>query len=156
MAGENVAADTAVRVSKLLTQSYLEMIEGQCRDLQFEQRATIGAQEYLDMIALKTGALIRSSLVIGATIATDDPEILAGVARFGTAIGRLFQIRDGLPGYLGRRGRNPANPPIATSYNAKRVTRSCTLFNRLKERIETNSCAFTPSGNVGLKPTLTE
>lgn len=101
MAGENVPADTAVRVSKLLTQSYLEMIEGQCRDLQFEQRATIGAEEYLDMIALKTGALIRSSLVIGATIATDDPEILAGVARFGTAIGRLFQIRDDYLGIWG-------------------------------------------------------
>ena len=101
MVGENVRADTAVRVSNLLTQSYLEMIEGQCRDLEFEQRATIGEQEYLDMIALKTGALIRCSLVIGATIATEDPEVLAGVARFGTAIGRLFQIRDDYLGIWG-------------------------------------------------------
>ena len=101
MSSDKVPADTTVQVSHLLTQSYLEMIEGQCRDLQFEQRATIGAEEYLDMIALKTGALIRSSLVIGATIATDDTEILESVARFGTAIGRLFQIRDDYLGIWG-------------------------------------------------------
>jgi geranylgeranyl diphosphate synthase type I len=100
-AGRNVPADTTIRVSELLTQSYLEMIEGQCRDLQFEQRDTIAADEYLDMIALKTGALIRSSLVIGATIATDDPETLEAVARFGRAIGRLFQIRDDYLGIWG-------------------------------------------------------
>ena len=102
----NVPADTTIQVSNLLTQSYLEMIEGQCRDLQFEQRAVIGpgsvaADEYLDMIALKTGALIRSSLVIGATIATGGTETLEGVARFGRAIGRLFQIRDDYLGIWG-------------------------------------------------------
>lgn len=98
---DSVAASTAIRVSGLLTESYLEMIEGQCRDLQFEQRETIGTDEYLDMIALKTGALIRSSLVIGATVATRDAEVIEGIARFGRAIGRLFQIRDDYLGIWG-------------------------------------------------------
>ncbi len=96
-----VVSDTAVRISRLLTQSCVEMIEGQCRDLQFEQRETIGTDEYLDMIALKTGALIRSSLVIGATVATQDADTINGVARFGRAIGRLFQIRDDYLGIWG-------------------------------------------------------
>ena len=96
-----IPAAATVRVSELLTQSYLEMIEGQCRDLQFEQRATIDPDEYLDMIALKTGALIRSSLVIGAAIAANDPATAAGMARFGRAIGRLFQIRDDYLGIWG-------------------------------------------------------
>ena len=98
---EAVPAITSVRVSGLLTESYLEMIEGQCRDLQFEQRETIRTDEYLDMIALKTGALIRSSLVIGAVLATDDSDTIDGVARFGRAIGRLFQIRDDYLGIWG-------------------------------------------------------
>ena len=97
----NVPAVTTIRISQLLTQSYLEMIEGQCRDLEFERREVIASDEYLDMIALKTGALIRSSMVIGATIATGDGEILEGVARFGRAIGRLFQIRDDYLGIWG-------------------------------------------------------
>lgn len=96
-----VPPSTTIRVSQLLTQSYLEMIEGQCRDLEFEKREVIASEEYLDMIALKTGALIRSSMVIGATIATDDVETLEGVARFGRAIGRLFQIRDDYLGIWG-------------------------------------------------------
>ena len=96
-----IPAAVAVQVAGLLTQSCLEMIEGQCRDLQFERRAVIGIDEYLDMIALKTGALIRSSLVIGATIATGDADTIAGVARFGRAIGRLFQIRDDYLGIWG-------------------------------------------------------
>ena len=98
---DSVPASTAIRVSGLLTESYLEMIEGQCRDLQFEQRETIGADEYLDMIALKTGALIRSSMVIGATVATQDGPTIDGIARFGRAIGRLFQIRDDYLGIWG-------------------------------------------------------
>ena len=92
---------TAIRVSDLLTESYLEMIEGQCRDLQFEERRTIGADEYLDMIALKTGALIRSSMVIGATVASENAEVIQGIARFGRAVGRLFQIRDDYLGIWG-------------------------------------------------------
>ena len=96
-----IPAATAIRVSGLLTDSYLEMIEGQCRDLQFEQRNAIAADEYLDMIALKTGALIRCSLEIGVAIATDDAAAIRDVARFGRAVGRLFQIRDDYLGIWG-------------------------------------------------------
>lgn len=96
-----IPAHTAIRVSGLLTNSCLEMIEGQCRDLQFEQRSAIAADEYLDMIALKTGALIRCSLEIGAAIATDDADTIREVARFGRAVGRLFQIRDDYLGIWG-------------------------------------------------------
>jgi geranylgeranyl diphosphate synthase type I len=99
--GSGVPPDTVIRVSQLLTQSYLEMIEGQCRDLEFERRETIESGEYLAMIALKTGALIRSSMAIGAAMATDDPETMENVAQFGRAIGRLFQIRDDYLGIWG-------------------------------------------------------
>ena len=96
-----IPAHTAIRVSGLLTNSCLEMIEGQCRDLQFEQRSAIATDEYLDMIALKTGALIRCSLEIGAAIATDDADTIRDVARFGRSVGRLFQIRDDYLGIWG-------------------------------------------------------
>lgn len=99
--GAPIPAATAIRVSGLLTDSYLEMIEGQCRDLQFEQRSAIAANEYLDMIALKTGALIRCSLEIGVAIATADDDTIRDVARFGRAVGRLFQIRDDYLGIWG-------------------------------------------------------
>ena len=96
-----VAPDTAVRVSRILTEGYLEMIEGQCLDLGFEARTTITTDEYLHMIACKTGALIRSAVEIGAVLASDDPEVTAAFASFGNYLGRAFQIRDDYLGVWG-------------------------------------------------------
>ena len=95
------APDTSVRVSRLLTEAYLEMIEGQCLDLGFEARSNVTTDEYLHMIACKTGALIRSSLEIGAVLASDDPRITGAFAQFGGYLGRAFQIRDDYLGVWG-------------------------------------------------------
>ena len=101
----DVAPETALKVSGLLTESYLEMIQGQCLDLAFETSTTIGTQDYLQMIACKTGALIRTGLEIGASLATPDPAALAAFSEFGISLGRAFQIRDD---YLGIWGEEAA------------------------------------------------
>lgn len=97
----DVAPEVALKVSNILTESYLEMIEGQCMDLGFESRASIAADDYLQMIARKTGALIRCSLQIGAILAADDPETTEAFANFGNYLGRAFQIRDDYLGVWG-------------------------------------------------------
>jgi geranylgeranyl diphosphate synthase type I len=86
--------ELALKVSQLLTASYLEMIQGQCMDLVFEGRSRVTPAEYLDMIAGKTGALIRSGLEIGALLANVDPASMEVFSRFGSALGRAFQVRD--------------------------------------------------------------
>ena len=95
------SAEIPVRVSQLLTDNYLEMIEGQCLDLSFESRTVITTEEYLDMIGRKTGALIRSGLEIGALAATRDPAAFQAFSRFGDCLGRAFQIRDDFLGIWG-------------------------------------------------------
>lgn len=90
-----------LRVSQLLTASYLEMIDGQCMDLAFESRTNITADEYLKMIACKTGALFRSGLEIGASLSTEDLSTIEAFSRFGRSIGRAFQIRDDYLGVWG-------------------------------------------------------
>ncbi|MCH8896721.1 MAG: polyprenyl synthetase family protein [Chloroflexi bacterium] len=97
----NVAPKVTLQVSQILTESYLEMIEGQCLDLGFESRVDITTDDYLRMIACKTGALIRSSLHIGALLATDDRDTADAFARFGNFLGRAFQIRDDYLGIWG-------------------------------------------------------
>ena len=112
------AAETLLKVSQLLTDSYLEMIQGQCLDLAFESRTDITTQEYLQMIAYKTGSLIRSGLEIGALLATQDQATLQAFSRFGSCLGRAFQIRDD---FLGFGGTRP--PPVrrrATTSGAER------------------------------------
>ena len=90
-----------LKVSQLLTASYLEMIEGQCMDLAFESQVYITAAQYLNMIACKTGALFRSGLEIGASVATADAADVDAFSRFGSNIGRAFQIRDDYLGIWG-------------------------------------------------------
>ena len=99
----DVAPETTLHVSRLLTNSYLEMIQGQCLDVAFESSTTIGTQDYLHMIACKTGALIRTGLEIGASLATDDPATLAAFSRFGGSLGLVFQMRDDYLGIWGDR-----------------------------------------------------
>ena len=95
--------NTALRVSQILTESYLEMIQGQCLDLAFEASTTITSENYLQMIAYKTGALIRSGLEIGALLATGDPggKTFTAFSRFGNCLGRAFQVRDDFLGIWG-------------------------------------------------------
>ena len=112
VAGGDVPPETALRVSQILTESYLEMIQGQCLDLDFESKTDIAAGEYLQMIAYKTGALIRSGLEIGALLATDDQIAIQAFSRFGSGIGRAFQIRDDFLGIWGDQaatGKPPGN-----------------------------------------------
>ena len=96
-----VSPKLAIQISTILTESYLEMIEGQCRDLVFEKTTDIKVDEYLRMIALKTGALIRSSVLIGSLVAKEDSMHNIAVVDFGNYIGRAFQIRDDFLGIWG-------------------------------------------------------
>ena len=101
VARANVPDVTAIRVFDILTESYLEMIQGQCMDLDFESRTDIKSEEYLYMIACKTGALIRSALQIGALLATEDPATVKAFAEFGNHLGQAFQVRDDYLGICG-------------------------------------------------------
>ena len=84
-----------------LTQAYLEMIEGQYLDISFEGQNEIGLRQYLDMIARKTGALIRCSLTMGATVGSPDGAVSDAFRESGKALGFIFQVRDDILGIWG-------------------------------------------------------
>ena len=98
---QGVSQDVVLQVSGILTDSYLAMIEGQCLDLQFESRTDITTDEYLHMIACKTGALIRCGLETGALLADGDRPVVRAFANFGEGLGRAFQLRDDYLGIWG-------------------------------------------------------
>ena len=96
-----VDPDRALAAGEALTAAYLKMIEGQYLDLDYEGRPDIGMYDYLDMISCKTGALITSSLKLGALIATRDQATIDAFVRCGESLGRVFQIRDDVLGVWG-------------------------------------------------------
>ena len=96
-----VDPDRALAVAEALTEAYLSMIEGQYLDIDYEGRPDISVDDYLDMVSRKTGALITSSLKLGALIGTRDRSTVDAFVRSGQALGRIFQIRDDVLGVWG-------------------------------------------------------
>tara|TARA_Y100000590_G_scaffold258072_1_gene289759 strand:- start:83 stop:715 length:633 start_codon:yes stop_codon:yes gene_type:complete len=99
-----IQSDHNVALSKLLTNAYMSMIMGQCEDLSFESADYVSVQMYLDMIAGKTGALIQSSIMMGALSATKELDQAKKFEEIGFLLGQAFQIRDDYLGVWGDSG----------------------------------------------------
>ncbi len=105
-------------VAALMTQAYLEMIEGQYLDMRYEGRSDITLDDYMSMISRKTGALIRCSLVAGATIGFRSPAAVEAFEASGRAFGMVFQVRDD---YLGVWGDEAATgKPVGADIRRKK------------------------------------
>ncbi|MCH8309463.1 MAG: polyprenyl synthetase family protein [Chloroflexi bacterium] len=93
--------ERALSAGSLLTEAYLEMIEGQYLDLQYEGRHDIAMSDYLNMISRKTGALIRCSLNLGAVVGAHEQGVADAFKECGRAMGYVFQIIDDVLGVWG-------------------------------------------------------
>lgn len=83
-------------VLDLFSTTAIEICEGQQYDVEFESRNNVCADEYLEMIRLKTAVLLACALKTGALIggaSAKDAELLYD---FGINIGLAFQLKDDL------------------------------------------------------------
>ena len=101
LAEQAVSPDRIAQASASLTRSSLEMMEGQYLDLEFEKRTEVNTDDYLDMIARKTGALIACTMEMGVLIGSGDTATASVFARTGRHLGHLFQVRDDILGVWG-------------------------------------------------------
>jgi geranylgeranyl diphosphate synthase, type I len=101
LAASNGDNTRSLRVLRSVSAATLEVLEGQCRDLEMEGRLDVTPRAYLRMVRAKTGALIGASLEAGATIAgaNDDDVRLFRLA--GRLLGTAFQMRDDWLGFWG-------------------------------------------------------
>jgi geranylgeranyl diphosphate synthase type I len=97
-----LGADPAVvlEVAALLHDCCLSLVEGQYLDLAFESREDVTTENYLTMISGKTGALIATSVEIGALLGGGRAS-RAAWQEFGAQVGRAFQIVDDVLGVWG-------------------------------------------------------
>ncbi len=68
--------------------------EGQQVDMNFESRATVSVDEYIDMIRLKTAVLLGGLMKIGALIAGAGQKDADLLYNFGEQLGIAFQLQD--------------------------------------------------------------
>lgn len=73
-----------------------EVCEGQQMDMDFETRADVSSEEYLEMIRLKTAVLLASSMKIGALAGGATSQDAKALYEYGTLIGMAFQLQDDL------------------------------------------------------------
>ena len=83
-------------VLDLFSQTAAEICEGQQFDVDFENRSEVKADEYLEMIRLKTAVLLGCALQCGAWIGGAGEEDARNLYDFGINIGLAFQLKDDL------------------------------------------------------------
>ncbi len=68
--------------------------EGQQMDMDFEKRETVGMDEYVNMITLKTSVLLAASLKLGAILGGAGEGNQQHLYEFGKNLGIAFQVQD--------------------------------------------------------------
>lgn len=88
-------------IRRLMNRAFLQVAHGQCLDVAYEERKTVGVNDYLKMIDLKTAALVEAAAGIGASLAGIKTVELGKVKRFGRRLGLAYQIYDDMVGIWG-------------------------------------------------------
>jgi len=89
------------RALKVLSEAAVYISRGQALDMLFETSWDVSITDYLNMIRLKTGALIEAAARIGAIAADARQEVEDALGLYGCFTGIAFQIRDDILGVFG-------------------------------------------------------
>jgi geranylgeranyl diphosphate synthase, type I len=88
----------ALFIASSLQETALALTEGQYLDMTFESRSSVTAEQYFQMIGLKTGALITFSCVAGAVVGDGADDQVDALRSFGRHFGLAFQLFDDIRG----------------------------------------------------------
>lgn len=91
---EKYEAGKYKKLNTLLNKTAIEVCEGQQMDMDFETANDVSAEDYLEMIRLKTAILLGAALQFGGIISNAKEEDLINIYRFGENLGIAFQIQD--------------------------------------------------------------
>lgn len=82
------------RVMEVFNRMSIEVYEGQALDMEFEHRDDVTPDEYVEMIRLKTGALLGACAEIGGILSGCDEKVCSHLRAYGENLGIAFQIED--------------------------------------------------------------
>ncbi len=83
-------------ILKIFNETAIQVCEGQMMDMDFEKRNDVSEDQYLQMIGLKTSALLAASMKIGAVTGGADNINADTIYNFGYNLGLAFQLQDDL------------------------------------------------------------
>jgi geranylgeranyl pyrophosphate synthase len=82
-------------------QAFTGIVNGVLIETDMVNQKNLTVSDYINMISLKTGALIEKSILIGATYAKVDERFLKDLSIYGINLGIIFQIIDDILGTFG-------------------------------------------------------
>jgi len=97
--------DVVLTSLRLLSLTCRRLCEGQYLDISFESRSDVSEEEYYEMVAGKTGALLAYSAQLGALLGSGSLQTAEPLRRFGFELGLAFQIQDDILGIWGDESR---------------------------------------------------
>ncbi|MBY8990417.1 MAG: polyprenyl synthetase family protein [Candidatus Lokiarchaeota archaeon] len=86
---------------KYYEQAFLDIISGVLIETDMVNQTDLTLSDYIEMVSLKTGALIEKSILIGANYANVSEEFIKYLSIYGTNVGIIFQIIDDILGTFG-------------------------------------------------------
>ncbi|HCC70031.1 MAG TPA: polyprenyl synthetase [Bacteroidales bacterium] len=134
---------------EIISEAVQSMSEGELLQLQKARKLNITEDIYLDIIRMKTAALISACTECGTVSVTDDPDIIKIMKDLGENIGMAFQIRDDLFDYQnnGLIGKSAANDikekkitlPLIHALNESSSSERKRILNIIRSKKKTSS-----------------
>jgi geranylgeranyl diphosphate synthase type II len=90
------APKRSIEIIDAFTRGIVDVCEGQMLDKDFETRRDVTLDDYLQMIAMKTGRLVEMAAEVGGLLGDGTPEQIAGLRSYARHVGQAFQIQDDL------------------------------------------------------------
>ncbi len=90
-----------LKAIKLYEQAFNDVINGVLIEIDMVNQKKISMEDYINMISLKTGALIEKSILIGANYSKADEKFNKPLSTYGVNLGIIFQIIDDILGTFG-------------------------------------------------------
>ena len=93
-----ISPKRTLQALETLTEAILRICEGQAMDMAFVKQGTVEEDEYIEMIGLKTAALLEASAIVGATVGGGSNREIRRLGRAMMATGIAFQLVDDVLG----------------------------------------------------------
>tara|TARA_B100001287_G_scaffold98792_1_gene83073 strand:- start:505 stop:1473 length:969 start_codon:yes stop_codon:yes gene_type:complete len=91
---EELSPKISGKIIKRFNEISIQVCEGQQYDMNYEEEDSIGEENYLEMIRLKTAVLIGFSLELGGLVAKCDKKTTKILYKIGEMMGIGFQLMD--------------------------------------------------------------
>ena len=93
--------DLNLKAIEYYEQAFIEISDGVLIEMDMVNQKNLQIEDYINMISLKTGALIEKSILIGANYAKVEEKYKKLLSTYGMNLGIIFQIIDDILGTFG-------------------------------------------------------